>query len=84
MCRQTTGDDTCEVWEVCPLPKPLLKLEKEKYQNLDSIYTFVYALDLLSNMLLRSLNKKQGQENLGQKRLSDNTKVEFGATKDHG
>ena len=26
----------CEVWEVCPLLKPLLKLEKEKYQNLDS------------------------------------------------
>ena len=67
MCKQTTGDDTCEVWEVCPLPKPLLKLE-----------------DLLSNMILCSLNKKQSQENLGQKRLSDNTKVEFGATKDHG
>ena len=37
----------------------------------------------LSNMILCSPNEKQGKENLGQKRLSDDTKVEFGATKDH-
>ena len=26
----------CQVWEVCPLLRPLLKLEEEKYKNLDS------------------------------------------------
>ena len=36
MDKQTSGEGTCEVWEVCPLLRPLLKLEKEKYQNLDS------------------------------------------------
>ena len=48
------------------------------------LYTIVYALDPLSNIILCSLNEKQGKENLGQKRLSDNTKVAFGTTKDHG
>ena len=84
MGKQTTGDDTCEVWEVCPLLRPLLKMEKEKYQNLDSTPFFVYAYKSLSNMILYPLNEKQGKENLGQKRLSENTKVEYGATKDHG
>ena len=26
----------CEVWDVCPLPRLLLKVEKEKYQHFDS------------------------------------------------
>ena len=48
------------------------------------LYTFVYAEDPLSNMILSPLNERQGKENLGQKRLSDSTKVECGDTKDHG
>ena len=83
MGKQTTGDGTCEVWEVFPLFRPLLKLKKEKYQNFDSTPSSMLK-DLLSNVILCSLNEKKGKENLGQKRLSDNTKVEFGATKDHG
>ena len=48
------------------------------------LYTFVYASDPLSNIIFCSQSEKQGKENSGHKRLSDNTKVEFGATKDHG
>ena len=40
--------------------------------------------DPLLTMILCAPNEKQDKENLGQKRLSDNTKVDFGATKDHG
>ena len=40
--------------------------------------------DPLSTMMLLALNDKQDKENLGQKRLSDDTKVDFGAIKDHG
>ena len=40
--------------------------------------------DPLLTMILCAPNEKQDKENLGQKRLSDNTKVGFGATKDHG
>ena len=35
-------------------------------------------------MTLCVLNEKQDKGNLGQKGLSDNTKVDFGATKNHG
>ena len=82
MCNQATGNNTCEVWEVRPLPRPLLKFEKAKYQNLDS--TPLYLLTTNCQHDPCSPNEKQGKEDLGQKRLSDNTKVEFGATKDHG
>ena len=38
ICKQNDViSRSCEVWGVCPLPRPFLKLEKEKYQNLDSI-----------------------------------------------
>ena len=39
--------------------------------------------DPLLTMILFAPNEKQDKENLGQKRLSDNTKVDFGAMKDH-
>ena len=35
MGKQTSRDGTWEVWEVRPLLRPLSKLEKEKYENLD-------------------------------------------------
>ena len=40
--------------------------------------------DPLLTMTLCAPNEKQDKGNLGQKGLSDNTKVDFGATKDHG
>ena len=54
--------------------------------------TYIKIWTLYSCLCLRSIVKhnplftewKQGKENLGQKRLSDNTIIEFGATKDHG
>ena len=72
----------CNVWEVCPLLRPLLKLAREKYQ----ICT-VHLCLCLRSIVKRDpcpLNEKQGKENLDYKRLSDDTKIEFGATKDHG
>ena len=78
----------CKVWAVRLLPRALLKFEKEKDQNFDST-PLSMCLELyynpLSNMILCSLNEKQGKENLGQKQLSDDMKVEFvGVTKNHG
>ena len=35
-------------------------------------------------MILCVQNEEQGKKNLGQKLLLDSTKVDFGATKDHG
>ncbi len=35
-------------------------------------------------MILCAPNETQDKENLGQKRLSDNTKADFEAKKDHG
>ena len=40
--------------------------------------------DPLLTMTLSAPNEKQDKGNLGQKGLSDDTKVDFGATKDHG
>ena len=40
--------------------------------------------DSLLTMILCAPNKKQEKGNLGQKGLSDNTKVDFGVTNDHG
>ena len=40
--------------------------------------------DPLLTMILCVLIEKQDKGNLGQKGLSDNTKVAFGTTKDHG
>ena len=40
--------------------------------------------DPLLTMTLCAPNEKQDKGNLGQKGLSDNTKVDFGATKNHG
>ena len=76
MGKQTTGDGTWEVWEVCPLPRPLAKLEKKKYQNFEPKPLSILKM---SNMTLCPPNEEQSKENLGQKRLSDNTKAEFGA-----
>ena len=46
--KQTTGDGKCAVWEVCPLVRPLMKLDKEKYQNVDST-----PLSMLNPLRLR-------------------------------
>ena len=81
MCKQTNGDYTFEVWELCPLPRPLLKLEKENYHNFDSTASFMPGPILKHDLC--APNEKQGREEKGQQRLLDNTKVEFGATKDH-
>ena len=62
----------------------LLKLEKENYRNSDSTRLSMLEIGPLSNIILYSLNEKLGKENLGHKRLSENAKVEFGATEDHG
>ena len=40
--------------------------------------------DLLLTMILCLPNEKQDKGNLGQKGLSDNTKVDVGATRNHG
>ena len=40
--------------------------------------------DPLLTMTLCAPNERQDNGNLGQKRLSDNTKVDLGTTKDHG
>ena len=40
--------------------------------------------DPLLTMILYAPNETKDKGNLGQKRLSDNTKVDFGAKKDHG
>ena len=40
--------------------------------------------DPLLTMTICAPNGKQNKGNLGQKRLLDNTKVDFGATKGHG
>ena len=56
----------------------------EREISIFRLYAFVYSKDPLSNIILCSPNEKQGKENLGQKRLSDNTKVDFGATKPNG
>ena len=40
--------------------------------------------DSLLTITLCVLNQKRDKRNIGQKGLSDNMKVDFGATKDHG
>lgn len=40
--------------------------------------------EALSTIILSAPNEKQDKKSLGQKRLSDNAKVDFGAEKDHG
>ena len=45
---------------------------------------FSVLKDPLLTMTLRVSNEMQDKGNLGQEGLSDNTKVDFGATKDHG
>ena len=46
-------------------------------------YSYVYSLPLLT-MTLCAPNVKRDKGNLDQKGLSDNTKVDFGATKNNG
>ena len=42
------------------------------------------CLDSLLTKILCAPNEKPDKGNLGQKGLSDNAKVDFGVTKDHG
>ena len=65
------------------ISKVSFKIEERETSKFE-LYGFVYAIDLLSNRTLRSLNGKGGKDNLGQKRLSDTTNVEFGTAKDYG
>ena len=45
---------------------------------------FNYVKAQLFSMILCRANEKQDKENLGQKRLSDNTKVDFSTSRDYG
>ena len=48
------------------------------------LYGFVYANDRLLNMPIFAPNENQCEGNLVKKRLSDISKVNFGAKKDYG
>ena len=54
------------------------------YTKVPSISHTSRSRDPLLTMTPCAPNEKQDKGNLGQKGLSDNTKVDFGATKDHG
>ena len=51
-------------------------------KNCESDWPF--TKDLLLTMILCAPNEKQDQRNLDQSGLSDNMKVDFGATKNYG
>ena len=61
----------------------------DRDQSLDkhlsiSLDCFTFIKEPLLTINLCAPNEKQDKGNLGQKGLSDNTKVDFGATKNHG
>ena len=60
--------------------RSLLKLEKEKYQHSDYAPLSTPKTHFQARSFFRRMKEKQGKENLGQKRLSGNTKVNFAAT----
>ena len=56
-------------------------------KNLKAVFFKIMHLGIKDPLLTMTLcvpNEKQDKGNLGQKGLLDNTKVNFGATKDHG
>ena len=65
------------------ISKVPFKIGERKASNF-GLYGFVYGKDPLSYATLHVQNEKHGKENLGHNRIENNTKVEFGITKDHG
>ena len=58
MCNQATGHGTYEIWDVCPFKRPLLKLEKEKYQLSESASSSALQNIVKNDSLVHRLKSK--------------------------